>query len=702
VALGDVNSADGDRADRVRGQARLRRAHATGRRPRPSRFLGTTRGGAVTAGGKRGRGAPLSAMTESGMKRRSFLSLAASGSVAVGLAGREASSQSVASPVTRPSPAVAIELDAYEADPPTATPAETIERVGSDFMVDVVKSLKIDYVAATPGSSFRSLQESFTVYGNNVTPEFLTCLHEEASVAMAHGYSKITGKPMAVLLHNTVGLQHASMAIYNAYCDRVPVLLLIGNTADALSRRGGAEWYHSDTDPAAMVRNFTKWDDQPASLGHFAESTVRAYKVAMTPPMGPAIVTADKGLQESASSKAGEPRIPGLPRIAFPAADAGAVEDVARALAGASAPVLIADRLVRSPEGLRDFVALAELLQAPVLAPEGARMSFPQLHPLFQNYGGRDLVGAADVIVGFEMSDFWSSVNALRDKPVSRERRIARPDARLISIGTSDLFLKAGPQTVQRFLDVDLSIGADGEATLPALVEAVRRLLDKAGQGARDARRRALEVRKARLAQQFWRDAGYAWNASPVSTARLSFELWQAIKTRDWSLVHTPRGFTSFWDKSRPYHDIGRSGGSGVGYAAPASVGAALANRERGRLSVAIQPDGDLMFSPGVLWTAAHHRIPILSVMHNNRAYHQEVMHLQRMACEHNRGIDRCTIGTTIDNPNIDYAMLARSMGVYAEGPISDPAKLAPALRRAIAVVDAGEPALLDVVCQPR
>ena len=143
-------------------------------------------------------------------------------------------------------------------------------------------------------------------------------------------------------------------------------------------------------------------------------------------------------------------------------------------------------------------------------------------------------------------------------------------------------------------------------------------------------------------------------------------------------------------------------GGGGIGYNAPASIGAALANKKHGRFSVSIQDDGDLLFAPAVLWTAAHHRIPILSVMHNNRAYHEELMHVQRMANRHNRGIDRAGIGTTFEDPTMDFAKLAQSMGVYAEGPITDPNEVAPALRRAIAVVKRGEPALLDVVTQPR
>jgi acetolactate synthase-1/2/3 large subunit len=289
----------------------------------------------------------------------------------------------------------------------------------------------------------------------------------------------------------------------------------------------------------------------------------------------------------------------------------------------------------------------------------------------------------------------------MRDKPEVETRRIARADAKMIGIGVSDLFIKAGPQTFQRFQDLDLSVAADGESSLPLLIESVRRRLPS-DRSAYEERGRRLTEMKQRSLSRFWTDAGYAWNASPVSTARLSAELWEQIKDKDWSLVHTPRGFTSFWDKRLPHHDLGRSGGSGVGYAAPASAGAALANKKYGRLSVAIQPDGDLMYSPGVLWTAAHHNIPILYVMHNNRAYHQEVMHLQRMACEHNRGIDRATIGTTMDNPFIDFAGLAKSLGVYSQGPITNPADVGPAIRRAIEVVERGEPALLDVVCQPR
>ena len=189
-------------------------------------------------------------------------------------------------------------------------------------------------------------------------------------------------------------------------------------------------------------------------------------------------------------------------------------------------------------------------------------------------------------------------------------------------------------------------------------------------------------------------------------TARLSAELYNRIKNEDWALVSDVNFLSRWplrlWSFEKYYQFIGGAGGAGEGYGAPASVGAALANRKHGRLSVNIQSDGDLMYSPGVLWTMAHHEFPMLTIMHNNRAYHQEVMHVQRMANRHERGITRANIGTTLDDPNIDYAKLAQSMGVYGVGPVSDPAELGPAIGKALEAVKRGEPALVDVVTEPR
>ena len=238
-------------------------------------------------------------------------------------------------------------------------------------MVDIIKSLGVPYVCGNPGSSFRGLQESIVNYGNNTQPEFLTCLHEESAVAMAHGYAKIEGKPLVVLAHGTVGLQHASMAIYNAYVDRVPVYLVLGNTLDATMRQQGYEWWHSVQDASAMVRDYVKWDDTPASLPHFGESAVRAYKIAMTPPYGPVVIVADTELQERPIPEGENLRVPKLTLASPPQGDSGAVAELARLLVGAANPVLIADKLARTPAGMQHLVELAELLQAAVISQNG-------------------------------------------------------------------------------------------------------------------------------------------------------------------------------------------------------------------------------------------------------------------------------------------------------------------------------------------
>jgi acetolactate synthase I/II/III large subunit len=581
----------------------------------------------------------------------------------------------------------------------------TTDRCGADCMVDVLKAIGLQYICANPGSSFRALHESIVSYGGNSAPELITCCHEESSVAMAHGFAKIDGRPIGVMAHGTVGLQHAAMAVYNAYCDRVPVYIIVGNTLDATERRPGVEWAHSVQDAASLVRDFSKWDDTPISLEHFAESAVRAYTLAVTPPMAPVLLVADSELQERPLAADFKLRVPRLTSSAPPQGDVGAVADAAKRLVAAEQPVIVADRAARTPAGLAALVELAETLQA-VVIDQGGRFNFPSRHPLNHSAVSRAAIGSADTILGLELTDFWGTINTYRDQLYRSAQSILKPGATTIAISTRELGIKANYQEFQRLPDLDLAIAGDAEATLPSLVEAVKRLLTA-------DRRRRFEERGKRHAETSRNaadrariDAGYAWDASPVTTARLSLELWDAIRGEDWSLVSSLGSVSGWpmrlWTFDKHYQFIGGSGGAGVGYNAPASVGAALANRKHGRLTVTVQPDGDLMYAPGVLWTAAHHHIPLLMVMHNNRAYHQELMHLQRMANRHNRGVDRAHIGTTIADPNIDYAKLAQGLGVHAEGPIERPSDVGPALKRALAVVKRGEPALLDVVTQPR
>ncbi len=587
---------------------------------------------------------------------------------------------------------------------PTGTGAEVTsnQRPGADFMVDVIKSLGIEYCAANPGSSFRGLQESVITYGGNKDPEWLTCCHEESSAALAHGYAKIEGKPMMIMAHGTVGLQHASMAIYNAYCDRVPIFIVLGNILDVGYRRGNAEWVHSVQDAAAMVRDYTKWDDTPVTLSHFAESAVRAYKFAMTPPYEPVVIVADGALQEEPISEKNL-RIPKMSLSSPPQGELAAVKEAAKMLVAAENPVIVAGRVARTPKGVELLVELAETLQAPV-RDQRLRMNFPTRHPLAGNASLRN----ADVILSLETQDLWSSTHDQTglNRFGMESHSIMKPDAKLIDISAVELNHKSNYQDFGRYLEANLTITGDAEATLPLLIEEIKRLLTA-------DRKRALQERGTRIAQanqkareQDRQLAGLGWDASPISTARLSAELWAQIKNEDWSLVSTDNFQSAWpgrlWDFKKHYQYIGGQGGAGIGYGAPAAVGAALANRKHGRLTVNIQCDGDLNYAPAVLWTAAHHKVPYLSVMHNNRAYHQERMYLQMMGNKFYRGVTNSNIGTALIDPNIDYALIAKGYGMYAEGPVSDPKELGPAIRRGIERVKAGEPAFIDVVTQPR
>ena len=645
------------------------------------------------------------------VNRRKFLAgVAVAGAAAPGIANAATSATSATSAprpsVLPPSAAVA----AAETGTPPAMP-HAKGPAGSDFMVDVIKTLDIPYLPSNPASSFRGLHESLINYGNNTKPEFLTCLHEESAVGMCHGYFKVTGKPLMTLCHGTVGLQHAAMAIYNAWCDRVPMIVVGGNDLDAAKRPPGVPTFHSAQDINAMVRDFTKWDDTPVSLQHFAQSFVRAYKIAMTPPYGPVAISLDAGLQQEPVHENSERLyIPRHVPTAPPQGDANAVREAARLLANAQNPVIVVDRAARSENGIRLLVQLAEALQAPVV-DQGGRMNFPKTHYLAS---APTVVGRADVIIGMELSDYWGTVNAWIDNGGDdgtglRESRI-KPDTKLISISSVDLNTKANYQDFQRFQTIDVQMAGDAEATLPALIDAVKAAIPNDRKAAIEKRGEALKKARAEGMERTRAAAAVAWDASPISTARLVMETYAAIKDLDWSLVASSGNVSNWpnrlWPMEKHYHWLGASGGYGVGYGAPASVGAALGNREAGRFSVSIQADGDLMYAPGVLWTAAHHNIPLLAVMHNNRGYHQEVMHVQRLSNRRNRvaslGKTMGPIGTSIEGPDIDYAKMAASMGLWSAGPIKDPAELAPALKRAVAAVKSGQPALIDVWTQPR
>jgi acetolactate synthase-1/2/3 large subunit len=538
---------------------------------------------------------------------------------------------------------------------------------------------------AMPAGNFAGIIESVVHYGGNKAPEWVTCMNEESSVEMAIGYAKIEGRPALVCAHATVGLQHAAMGIYDAWCDRVPVYMMLGNTQDSAERNDAVTWVHSANDPCSLVRDMMKWDDNPISMAGWADAAVRAYRIAMTPPYGPVAVVVDE--HRHVSNIPAGLRVPSFTMPAPPQGSVEAVREAAKLLVNAQNPVIITGQHARTPAGIALLVELAETLQAGVVDRK-RRMNFPTRHPL----NGAQLA-QADVVLALEAGYVTGDARAARQR-----------NAKFISISTNEMFLKSNYGDQFRFAEIDMPITGDAEATLPSLIEEVkkqatadrRRVFQERGAKLADANRAAFERAK--------QEASLAWDASPISTARLSMEIWNQIKNEDWSLV---TGWVNWplrlWNMDKHYHYIGRSGGEAIGYHLPASIGAALANRKYGRLTVAIQPDGDFMVANGALWTAAHHRIPLLIVMQNNRAYHQDFMDAQRIALVRNRGsLETMAIGTEITNPDIDYAKLAQSMGVAAEGPISNPNDLAAAIRRGIQVVKRGEPYLIDAVTQPR
>ena len=596
---------------------------------------------------------------------------------------------------------------AMENDPPGEAEKLTTEKTGSDFMVDVCQTLGLDYMAACPGSTFRGLQESFINYGKNTKPEWLTCLHEEVSIGMGHGYAKVAGKPMAAMVHGTVGMQHGAMALYNAWCDRVPVIVFTASAGPVEDRRPGVEWMHTVQDGAATVRDFVKWDDYPRSLQSFSESTVRAYQLATAQPQAPVFITADGKLQEMELSKAANAKL-SIPKLNHPtqaAADANALREAAKMLVAAENPVIIADRYARTQQGVDDLVKLAELLQAPVIEARG-RMNFPTTHYLSHWERSGPVVAQADLVLSLEPSDLYGQLNKMRDQLERTEGPKTKAGVKVISISTHDLLVRANYQDFQRYSPADLSITADGEASMPYLIEAVRQEIGDR-KPAFEARGQKLLAAWKGLADRARAEAAMSWDLTPISTARIYAELYNQVKDMDWALLQDG-GFQSnwphrLWPIETHYQFMGGSGGGGVGYQPVAALGGALAHRDAGgRTPISVCGDGEFNMAPHTLWTAAHHKIPYLTVVHNNRAYHQEVMHVQHMANRHNRGVENAIIGTTLRAPFVDYAKVAQGYGAVGIGPINDPKDLGPAIAKGLDAMKSGQPVLIDVVSQPR
>ena len=570
-------------------------------------------------------------------------------------------------------------------------------RYGSDVIVDLLQGFGIEYAALNPGATYRGLHDSIVNYGGN-KPEIVTCTHEEIAVAIAHGYTKVTGRPMVAIVHDIVGLLHAAMAIYYAHIDRVPVLVL-GATGplDRSKRRPYIDWIHSALVQGNAVRDYTKWDDQPASVADFGPSFARGYRVATTEPAGPVYLCYDAGLQED--ELATPVSVAAEIAAARPSpvqADPGALEHAAHLIAHAERPVIVAEFTGRHPVGFSELRRLAELLGAPVIDLQG-RLNMATRHPL--NFTGSETVLAdADLVLSVDVGDLFRALNRLDRTTHEKQRRI--PDGcTIIDLGLMELRSSKWSEDLGQFQPVDLSIVADTALALPALRELVAADASALWPG----RRTRIETENAKLRADVEKKSREHWDDRPIWPARLASEVWDAIKGEDWVLTGADLEDWAWklWDIDSPVRWPGRSLGTATQIGI--SIGVALAHRGDGKLIVDIQPDGDLLFDPGALWTVANLRLPMLLVMYNNRAYYNDWEHQLRVAEKRGTDKGKANIGMDLSDPAPDFAMLARSFGWYSEGPIDDPKDVGPALKRAIeAIRKEGRPALLDTIVRKR
>ena len=560
---------------------------------------------------------------------------------------------------------------------------------GSDAIAEVLSRLDLPFISLTPGASYRGVHDSLVNYLGNSNPEMILCLHEESAVAVAQGYAKVTGKPMAVALHSNVGLMHATMAIFNAYCDRMPMVIL-GATGplDAIERRPWIDWIHTAIDQAALIRNYIKWDDQPGSVSAAVEAIVRANQVTRSYPSAPTYICLDAGIQEQRLS---EPvKIPDIARHIAPASPSPspqAVDETWRLLKEAKKPLILIGRVSRSRRSWDERVALAESLGACVLTDLKIGAVFPTKHPLQPAWpgaritaAGRSLIHQADVILSLDWVDLGGTLQTADSG-----------DTQVVISCTNDQALHNGWSKDHYVLPkVDLAICADPNAL-------VEELLLKAQQGA--------PIPRADWPPTLEKEGS---TSSPHDSDQLQMsELAAAMQIAFTGRKITWTGLPLGWSNEElnfgdPLDYLGRDGGGGLGAGPGIAVGAALALAGTGRIPVAVIGDGDYLMSSSALWTAAHHKLPLLVVVANNRAYYNDEVHQQRVAITRGRPVENRWVGQHLRDPDPDLATIAKGHGLKGFGPVRSTVELEKALAEALAEIDAGNAALIDSWVSPR
>jgi acetolactate synthase I/II/III large subunit len=572
----------------------------------------------------------------------------------------------------------------------------------SDVIVDLIKQYGFPFITLNPGASFRGLHDSLVNYGGN-EPPIMLCNHEEIAVQIAHGYAKATGKPTAVILHNLVGLLHACMAIYYAYVDRAPVFIM-GATGpmDEGKRRPHIDWTHTALVQGNAVRDYTKWDYQPSSIEGVPESFARAYSVMTTEPTGPIYMCYDAALQEA--PLAGKIPLPPRDAAATPARmmpDPKALQAIADKLLSAEHPMLMPEYHGRREGGFHSLVTLAETVGAGVWSIPSS-LNFPNRHPLYLTYDKQSL-RKTDLLVALDVRDWEKQITELNSTARTLESLVPAT-CDFVEIGFGEINISKWAMDYCRMQPCSVRALGDTILGVPELTRICQERIakDSALQKRISERKVAIGKRHDEVWAKWQDDARKNWDASPITFGRLALEVWDLIKNEDWVLTANDlkRTVPKLWDFDKPYRypgvELGTSTQIGI------SIGVALAHKNKGRLVVDIQPDGDLMFDAGALWVAAKYEIPMLIVMHNNRAYYNDWEHQIRMA--RLRGTDeaKAHIGMDLFGPEPDFGALARSMGCYGEGPIDNPKDVRPALERAIAEVKKGRVALVDTVTQHR